>query len=197
MMLIGTSSIKEDKEAFKIMPVAPEEVRDLDFAADACKVLEDFTGQLHAGVEICLSERKNVLKLLNDIICFVCRSDSNNEDSETIQMQDVDKARERQKLLREQGILREIFKILEPFTDSSEVAKGSIVPLGEIRDAKHQYYKRMLRLCYRILRHSTQASEQNLTFIFVKNESLKSPDNLDRIAKIIERARSMLRRTSV
>ena len=75
------------------MPVAPEEVRDLDFAADACKVLEDFTAQLHSGVEISLTERKNVLKLLNDIICFVCRNDTNNEDSETIQMQDVDKER--------------------------------------------------------------------------------------------------------
>ena len=128
MMLIGTSSIKEDKEAFKIVPVAPEEVRDLDFAADACKVLEDFTGQLHSGQDIALAERKNVLKLLNDIICFVCRSESNSEDSESVQMQDVEKSRERQKLLREQGILREIFRILEPFADAApETSSGKII----------------------------------------------------------------------
>jgi hypothetical protein len=28
--------------------------------------------------------------------------------------------------------------------------------LSDIRDNKHQCYKRMLRLCYKILRHSTQ-----------------------------------------
>ena len=158
MMLIGTSAVKEDKEAFKIIPVAPEEVRDLDFAADACKVLEDFTSQLKNSSEVAVAERKNVLKLLDDIICFVCRAERrDNEDSETIQMHSIEKARERQKLLREQGILREIFKILEAFKEPrGNQEEVIVVPLSEIRDSKHQCYKRMLRLCYRILRHSTQ-----------------------------------------
>jgi hypothetical protein len=158
------------------MPVAPEEVRDLDFAADACKVLQDFTSQLHRGRDIQLGERKNVLKLLDDIIGFVCRSESNSEDSETIQMTNIDKARERQKLLREQGILREIFKILESFTERTLGGEKngkvkSVVPLSEIRDAKHQYYKRMLRLCYRILRHSTQDYRKSQEYV-AKNFSL-------------------------
>ena len=163
MMMIGTSAFKEDKEAFKIIPVAPEEVRDLDFAADACKVLEDFTSNLSKSSEIAVAERKNVLKLLDDVICFVCRAERrDNEDSETVQMQSIEKARERQKLLREQGIIREIFKILEAFKEpesgetENENEASSTVSLSDIRDNKHQCYKRMLRLCYKILRHSTQ-----------------------------------------
>nr|AAT47836.1 inositol 1,4,5-triphosphate receptor [Oikopleura dioica] len=179
MMMIGTSSFKEDKEAFKIIPVAPEEVRDLDFAADACKVLEDFTSNLkNKSSEIAVAERKNIVKLLDDVICFVCRAERrDNEDSETVQMQSIEKARERQKLLREQGIIREIFKILEAFKEpdgekeEKEEEGTSTVSLSDIRDNKHQCYKRMLRLCYKILRHSTQDYRKSQEYV-AKNFSL-------------------------
>ena len=160
MMLIGTSDTKEDKEAFKIMPVAPEEVRDLDFATDACKVLQEFTSQITLKVHPSLNDRKNIQKLLSDIICFVCRHEGNTEDAETIKPNNVERSRERQQLLREQHILKEVFKILEPFTEGDN-GELPLVPLADIRDNKQQYYKRMLRLCYRILRHATHNYRKN------------------------------------
>ncbi|XP_041324651.1 inositol 1,4,5-trisphosphate receptor type 2 [Pyrgilauda ruficollis] len=160
MLKIGTCQAKEDKEAFAIVSVPLSEVRDLDFANDANKVLASTVKKLENGT-ITQNERRFVTKLLEDLIFFV--ADVPNNGQEVLDVIITKPNRERQKLMREQNILAQIFGILKaPFKDKGE---GSMLRLEDLGDQRYAPYKYMLRLCYRVLRHSQQDYRKNQEYI--------------------------------
>uniref|UniRef100_F6YKU7 Inositol 1,4,5-trisphosphate receptor n=1 Tax=Ciona intestinalis TaxID=7719 RepID=F6YKU7_CIOIN len=162
MLKIGTCKYKEDKEAFAIVNVNVEEVRDLDFANDSSKVLADCAKNMEKKKITVIEKKKRfVIKLLEDLIFFVARQPRGAMDALDVMVVDPD--RERQKLLREQNILKQVFKILQaPFKDSGD---GALLHLDELRDKKNIHYQHMLKLCYRLLRHSTQDYRKNQEYI--------------------------------
>uniref|UniRef100_A0A8C9VDW5 Inositol 1,4,5-trisphosphate receptor n=1 Tax=Scleropages formosus TaxID=113540 RepID=A0A8C9VDW5_SCLFO len=157
MLRIGTSAIKEDKEAFAIVPVPPAEVRDLDFANDASKVLASIAGKLEKGT-ITQNERRFVTKLLEDLVFFVV--DIPNSGQDVLEIMVNKPNRERQKLMREQNILKQVG--LAPFTDSGD---GPMLRLEELGDQRHAPFRHICRLCYRVLRHSQQDYRKNQEYI--------------------------------
>ncbi|KAE8298680.1 Inositol 1,4,5-trisphosphate receptor type 1 IP3 receptor isoform 1 [Larimichthys crocea] len=150
MLRIGTSALKEDKEAFAIVPVSPAEVRDLDFANDASKVLASIAGKLEKGT-ITQNERRAVTKLLEDLVFFVVDIPNNGQDVLEIMVNKPN--RERQKLMREQNILKQT------------VGTGPMLRLEELADQRHAPFRHICRLCYRVLRHSQQDYRKNQEYI--------------------------------
>ncbi|XP_073423539.1 inositol 1,4,5-trisphosphate-gated calcium channel ITPR2 isoform X2 [Dendrobates tinctorius] len=161
MLKIGTCQTKEDKEAFAIISVPLSEVRDLDFANDANKVLASTVKKLEYG-SITQNERRFVTKLLEDLIFFVAGVPNNGQ--EVLDVVVTKPNRERQKLMREQNILAQIFGILKaPFKDKA--GEGSMLRLEDLGDQRYAPYKYILRLCYRVLRHSQQDYRKNQEYI--------------------------------
>nr|XP_019934105.1 PREDICTED: inositol 1,4,5-trisphosphate receptor type 2 [Paralichthys olivaceus] len=169
MLKIGTCPTKEDKEAFAIVSVPLSEVRDLDFANDASKVLESTVRKLQYG-NIAQNERRFVTKLLEDLVFFVCVVPNNGQDVLSVVTSTPN--RERQKLMREQNILAQIFGILKaPFTDQGD---GAMLRLEDLGDQRYAHFKYMLRLCYRVLRHSQQDYRKNQEYIAKKFSIMQS-----------------------
>ncbi|KAK9514694.1 hypothetical protein VZT92_025390 [Zoarces viviparus] len=179
-LMLGTCPTKEDKEAFAIVSVPVMEIRDLDFANDASAMLSTVVDQFSQGF-ISQNDRRFAIKLLEDVVFFV--ADVINSGQAVLDVVMTKANRERQKLMREQNILKQIFGILKaPFKDRGG-GEGPLLRLEELADQKNSPYQYMFRLCYRVLRHSQEDYRKNQEHIAKQFGVMQSQIGYDILAE--------------
>uniref|UniRef100_A0A3P8WR32 Inositol 1,4,5-trisphosphate receptor n=1 Tax=Cynoglossus semilaevis TaxID=244447 RepID=A0A3P8WR32_CYNSE len=180
LLQLGTCPTKEDKEAFAIVSVPVMEIRDLDFANDASAMLSTVVDQFGQGF-ISQNDRKFAIKLLEDVVFFV--ADVVNSGQPVLDVVMTKPNRERQKLMREQNILKQIFGIIKaPFKDRGG-GEGPLLCLEELADQKNAPYQYMFRLCYRVLRHSQEDYRKNQEHIAKQFGVMQSQIGYDILAE--------------
>lgn len=101
-------------------------------------------------------ELKVAQRILSELIFFLFRHEGTTQNALNFTGQ-ID--RERQKVLREQNIVDELFNILKaPFTDDQH--KG-IITLEEVTSVQNNSIRTICQLCYRILKHSQDGYRKN------------------------------------
>jgi len=148
MSKVGCAQNKGHDEVFAVIPVSATEIRDLDFVYDACLLLNEAHDLIKEGNKLeRIEAHRKLTDLLPEIIHFIANKESEPHKFEkALSMLAEDPNRERQKLLREQNVLKLLFDILE--LEDSLTAN-----------------KEICRLCYRVLRLSFQDYRKNQEYI--------------------------------
>uniref|UniRef100_M3XTN5 Inositol 1,4,5-trisphosphate receptor n=1 Tax=Mustela putorius furo TaxID=9669 RepID=M3XTN5_MUSPF len=151
----------------------------LSGANDASSMLASAVEKLNEGF-ISQNDRRFVIQLLEDLVFFV--SDVPNNGQNVLDIMVTKPNRERQKLMREQNILKQIFGILKaPFREKG--GEGPLVRLEELSDQKNAPYQHMFRLCYRVLRHSQEDYRKNQEHIAKQFGMMQSQIGYDILAE--------------
>ncbi|KAK6750287.1 hypothetical protein RB195_002332 [Necator americanus] len=173
-----------DKETFALLPVSPNEVRDLDFANDACRALRNFIRHIKSGDPVTKELINVTIQLLIECIYFV--TNTANHMMDPLQINDFSPSRDRQKLLREQEVLDQVFQLLKaPFMPRQGVTE--IGPLlsspSDLSEQRNEVFKTMFQLCYSLLRYSQVSYRKNQEFLAEKFGQIQEQIGFDLLAE--------------
>ncbi|CAI4231953.1 unnamed protein product [Auanema sp. JU1783] len=173
-----------DKETFALLPVSPNEVRDLDFANDACRALKNFIDLIEKGDPVTKEPIIVTIQLLTECIYFV--TNTTNHMIDPLKICDFSPSRDRQKLLREQEVLDQVFKLLKaPFQPRQGRTENE--PLlnspAELRDGRNEIFKTMFQLSYSLLKYSQEKYRKNQEFLAEKFGQIQEQIGFDLMAE--------------
>ncbi|VDO36999.1 unnamed protein product [Onchocerca flexuosa] len=180
---VVSENFKIDKETFALLPVRPDEVRDLDFANDACKALHGFVKLIESG-QIVSKEPMNItIQLLTECIYFV--TNQSNHLTDPIKIVDFKPPRDRQKLLREQGVLDQIFALLRvPFLPrNGNDPEPLLSSPRKLSEQGNEIFKRIFHLCYSLLRYSQVGYRKNQEYLAEKFGQIQEQIGFDLLAE--------------
>ncbi|XP_055338282.1 inositol 1,4,5-trisphosphate receptor type 1-like [Paramacrobiotus metropolitanus] len=163
MEKVGCAAIRDDREAFAIVPVAVDEVRDLDLANDTSKLLSSINKKI-ANRSVTRNDLGLLKKILSDLIYFMAEVPDTGGDCLDVVVTDPN--REKQKLLREQNVLKQVFVFLQtPFAGEDKPDFHPYFTMDDLREHRNAHLKALMRYCYRILRLSQQTYRRNQEYI--------------------------------
>lgn len=177
MSKVSCTPFKEDNEAFTIITVSAKEVRDVDFVTDASSLLMSMCSKVERGAP---SDKSLITHLLQAIIYFIADLEDAPVKPDALNVVLQEPNREKQKLIREQNLLAQIFRVLQaPFIDVGT----KTMKLEELNDVRNADYRLICRLCYRILYLSQKDYRKNHELIVESLELMRKKIGFDIIAE--------------